>query len=428
MRVLLVNKFHYLRGGSETYYFALAEGLRRLGHEVFFFSMRDKANVPCEQERFFVSQKSYDGTGTLGEKVGAAATLVYSPEARRRFEALCREVRPDVVHLGLVHRQITLSILDAPYLRRNRVPVVLTAHDYILVCPNYLMLNGAGEVCDACLGGKFSSCVKNRCVKGSRAKSVLAAAEAFYLRARRMYAKVDRIIAPSEFMRSKLLEGGFSESQVTVMRNFVGESALARAREGSAITNCASPYFLFFGRLSREKGARVLVEAFLAVARELSGWRIVIAGEGPERAAVERLITRSEARERVEFVGFRQGEALRRLVERASFAVTCSTWRENMPFSIVEAFAVGTPVIGTRIGGISELVREGDTGFLCEAGSVPSLADAMRRAAALSAERDAYRLMQNRCRGYVLAHCDEGTYLKRLTRLYEDLIASREER
>ena len=178
MKIILVNKFHYLKGGSETYYFGLAEGLKAAGHEVHFFAMEGDNNLPCEDADLFVSAKDYNGPSSLTQKVSAAASLFYSKEAREKFQALCERVQPDVVHMNLVHRQITLSILDAPYLKEHGVPVLFTAHDYILVCPSYLMLDGRGNVCDACLGGKFSNCLKRRCVKGSTAKSAMAFFEA----------------------------------------------------------------------------------------------------------------------------------------------------------------------------------------------------------------------------------------------------------
>ena len=155
MKIILVNKFHYLKGGAETYYFGLAEGLKAAGHEVHFFAMEGDNNLPCEDADLFVSAKDYNGPSSLTQKVSAAASLIYSNEAKEKFQALCERVQPDVVHMNLVHRQITLSILDAPYLKEHGVPVLFTAHDYILVCPNYLMLDGRGSVCDACLGGKF---------------------------------------------------------------------------------------------------------------------------------------------------------------------------------------------------------------------------------------------------------------------------------
>ena len=171
MRILLVNKFHYRKGGAETYYLTVGSELERIGHEVAYFSMRHPDNLPCEWDKYFVTQREYNN--------------VKNPfKAKRNFQALCEEFRPDVVHLNNVHRQITLSILDAPYLREKKTPVFYTAHDYVTVCPGYLMLDGHGRVCDACLeDGHFRHCFERRCVKGSRAKSALAAMEASFNRA-----------------------------------------------------------------------------------------------------------------------------------------------------------------------------------------------------------------------------------------------------
>lgn len=428
MKVILVNKFHYLKGGSETYYFGLAEGLRALGHEVHFFAMEGPDNIPCEDSDLFVSAKDYNGPTSLSQKVTAATSLIYSKEARDKFQALCERVHPDVVHMNLVHRQITLSILDTPYLKQHRVPVLFTSHDYILVCPNYVMLDGSGAVCDACLGGHFSNCLKRKCVKGSTAKSGMGMLEADYLKLHGSYRKIDRIVAPSQFMRNKLIEGGFPTRQVVYMQNFAKQEILDNAADGTDRTDRENPYFLFFGRLSSEKGVDVLVDAFIKALPSLpTKLRLVIAGDGPERQNVEDRIAAAgpDASERIELVGFQNGADMQHFAERASLAVASSRWRENMPYSIVEAFALGTPVIGTDIGGIPELVSEGQTGFICEPGDADSLSQALLRGAALIQDRKAYATMQENCRSYVLERCSQDKYTNDLVALYQELINSK---
>lgn len=430
MKVILVNKFHYHKGGSETYYFDVAESLRGLGHEVHFFAMEGSYNEPCEDSDLFVSAKDYNGPTGLGQKVSSATSLIYSREAKRKFQELCERVHPDVVHMNLVHRQITLSILDASYIKEHNVPVVFTSHDYILVCPSYVMLDGQGEVCDACLGGRFLNCLRRKCVKGSTAKSGMAFAEAEFLKLTGAYKKIDRIIAPSEFMRAKLVEGGFPSEQVVHMQNFARNEVLACARDADDHTDRDNPYLLFFGRLSKEKGVDILVDAFAAAMPGLpSNLRLVIAGDGPERPAIEKRLAGMALGDaaRIELVGFQGGADMRRYAERASLAIASSRCRENMPYSIVEAFASGTPVIGTNIGGIPELVREGATGFLAEPGDVRSLSEAIVRGARLLEDRKAYGKMQSACRSYVLERCDQAKYMQVLTALYQELIDSKKE-
>ena len=444
MRILLVNKYFYRKGGAETYFFALAEGLKALGHEVAFFSMQHPNNEPSYWSKYFVSEKDYVGEISAFKKVQEASTLIYSFEAKRKFEALLEEFKPDIIHMNNVHRQLTLSILDAPYLKKHHVPVVYTAHDYILLCPAYTMVNGRGEVCDACLDRHFMHATKNVCVKGSRAKSVLATMEAEFLKLHHSYDKIDLIIAPSQFMKSKLDEGGFAGKTVA-MQNFLTDSQMAM---GARVANThkfedaeagARPYFLFFGRLSKEKGILTLVEAFLQAAGLAKGnvgaqsddqntqvlpdvWDLHIVGDGPERGAIEQLIASAgpQAAARIHLLGYKSGEELQREVGNARFTVLSSEWRENMPYSGLESLAAQTPIIGAGIGGIPELVEEEKTGFTFESGNAVDLSNSMLKCAAASMLN--YSAMQCSCREYVNERCMQNKYALALIDLYERMI------
>lgn len=425
MKILLVNKFHYRKGGAETYYLTVGSELERMGHEVAYFSMKHPNNLPCKWDRYFVTQREYNDVKNPLSAVRDGIALIYSPEAKRNFQALCEEFRPDVVHLNNVHRQITLSILDAPYLKEHHVPVFYTAHDYVTICPGYLMLDGEGRVCDACLeDGKYRHCVENRCVKGSRAKSALAALEASFNRAHRSNERIDRVIAPSRFMRSKLIEGGWPEGKVVALQNFADDAILARASGvANDVTDRESPYLLFFGRLSAEKGVDVLLRAFDAAAPSLPrDMRLIVVGDGPDAAEFRELAASLDSAPRIEFAGYQTGDALQTYVERASLAIASSRCRENMPYSIVEAFAAGTPVVGTRIGGIPELVADGVTGFACEPGDVATMADAMVRGAEAFLDAPVYVRMQESCRAYVRENCSRDKFMDQLVELYEEAV------
>lgn len=425
MKILLVNKFHYRKGGAETYYLTVGSELERMGHEVAYFSMKHLNNLPCKWDRYFVTQREYNDVKNPLSAARDGIALIYSPEAKRNFQALCEEFRPDVVHLNNVHRQITLSILDAPYLKEHHVPVFYTAHDYVTICPGYLMLDGEGRVCDACLeDGKYRHCIENRCVKGSRAKSALAALEASFNRAHRSNERIDRVIAPSSFMRSKLIEGGWPEGKVVALQNFADDAILARASGVAGdVTDRESPYLLFFGRLSAEKGVDVLLRAFDAAAPSLPrDMRLIVVGDGPDAAEFRELAASLDSASRIEFAGYQTGDALQTYVERASLAIASSRCRENMPYSIVEAFAAGTPVVGTRIGGIPELVADGVTGFACDPGDVATMADAMVRGAEAFLDAPVYVRMQESCRAYVRENCSRDKFMDQLVELYEEAV------
>ena len=146
MKILLVNKYFNMHGGSETYFFGLADLLRQAGHEVIFFAMQDEKNLPCEQSAYFVSNVEFNGELTATQKLKAAFRMVYSFEAKKKISALIEKEKPDIIHINLFHRVLTASIVDAA--KKHGIPVVLTMHDLNCVCPNHVMLDH-GKICEA---------------------------------------------------------------------------------------------------------------------------------------------------------------------------------------------------------------------------------------------------------------------------------------
>lgn len=433
MKVLLVNKFFYRKGGSETYLFALAEGLHEQGHEVAFFSMCHPSNAESSWNKYFVSEKEYNGKISVVQKAKAALTIAYSFEARNKFEALLNDFQPDVIHLNLVHRQITFAILDAPYLKKHRVPVVYTSHEYSLICPAYTMINGHRENCEACIHGAFGHVVSNVCTKGSMAKSLLSGFEAEFLKHTHSYDKIDLIIACSNFMKKKLDEGGYGNRTIA-LQNFLSR---AQVKMGECVSNGQKygdelsgkrPYFLFFGRLSKEKGVLSLLRAFIASCRPVASdsclpqnWDLHIVGEGPEYASIVRLLDEAPRllRPRIIISGYKSGIELYNEIGNARFSVLPSEWYENMPYSGLESLASQTPVIGGDIGGIPEIVLEGKTGFLFPSGDIESLSSRLIAAANLAESE--YSAMQHECQDYIQTRCSQNRYIEDLVEQYRQL-------
>jgi glycosyltransferase involved in cell wall biosynthesis len=251
------------------------------------------------------------------------------------------------------------------------VPVVLTAHDLKLACPSYKMLS-AGSVCEACKGGRIWNVAVKRCLKGSRALSGLIAVETAVHRWLDLYgANVDRLVAPSQFYRDKLVEWGWPAEKLVYIPNFSPalwpESPVPE--EGP---------LLYFGRLSEEKGVATLVRA-----AALSGVRVVVAGTGPQGAELQALAR--QLRAPVEFVGHQSGGALGMLIARARAIVLPSEWYENAPMSVLEAYSAGRPVLGAAIGGIPEMIEPGITGWIFPSGDEAALAARMGEIAAAPA-------------------------------------------
>ena len=312
--------------------------------------MQDEKNLPCEQEGYFVSNASVNGG--MKSKLNMLLHMTYSKEAYTKMKALLKAEEPDLVILNLVHKQITLSIIDAIKEHDPKLPIFWTMHDLIAVCPSYSMRDGSGNICEKCLGGDFSHCVKNKCIKGNTLMSVLSKHEAEYIRKRKWYDQVDLFICPSEFYRKKLTEGNFTKSPIVTMRNPLPLDTVFERNE----TN--EGYILYFGRLSPEKGVKTLIEAAIKC-----GCHLMILGTGPQEEELKEL---AKDAENIEFKGFQTGEALHKFVKNSKCVVLPSEWYENGPYSAMEAMALGKPLIVSNYGGLPELVEDGVNGYIYE--------------------------------------------------------------
>lgn len=360
MKILMVNKFLYPNGGSETYIFKLGEELQRRGHEVQYFGMEHEGRVVGNRAGLYTSDMDFH-TGKL-RKLLYPFKIIYSFEAKRKMGEVLRDMTPDVVHLNNINFQLTPSVIYAvrSYEKKTgrRVKLVYTAHDYQWVCPNHMMrIPATGKICFACRDGHFGACSKNRCIHNSWVKSLLGTVEAKLYMWRRTYGMVDIIICPSEFMKRQLDTNPLLAEKTVMMRNFVQKPA-----EDAGRGDADADYVLYFGRFSEEKGIGTL----LAACKALPDIPFVFAGSGPLEEQVAKV-------KNVENKGFVTGETLHRLIAGARFSVYPSEWYENGPFSVMESLMYGTPVLVSDLGGAPELVQAGRTGELFRGGDAEEL-------------------------------------------------------
>lgn len=351
MRVLSVNKFYYRRAGAETAYFDSLRLLAEHGHEVVPFAMQHPENEPTPWSRFFPSYVEFRAAGGAGERLRRAQRVLYSLEARDCMRRVLAEARPDLVHLHNYAHQLSPSILDAA--REARVPVVQTLHDYKLTCPVYLHRTPAGEVCERCLGGNYLHCAVHRCNAGSLTMSAVNALEMTWHRMRGTLNAIDLFCCPSRFQCAKLLEAGIDPGRIAHVPHSVF------TREFAACHDAGGPA-LYAGRLSPEKGLVTLLEAHARAPAS----RLVLAGDGPQRAELEARVEALGVGERTRFAGLLRGAEYDRVWREAAFLVLPSECYEVRPMVIHEAYARGKPVLATRIGTIPEIVPDGETGRL----------------------------------------------------------------
>lgn len=398
MRVLAINNHHAVGGGSERVYRETAALLQRHGHQVAYVSTLGKDDTDPPDEGAFFRDEGY--------RPLRPDRFLYKRDVRRDVAAFVKRWRPDVAHLHIFYGRLTSAVL--PVLREAGVPTVMSVHEYRMLCPNSTMRDGKGRNCEKCAGGARWHVVANRCNKGSLVASTMSASEAYFRDRFFDYPDyIDRFLFVSRFCRDIHLKyrpefAGCSQ----VLYNFADVAQQPAAPS-------AGDYFLYAGRLSYEKGVRTLLSALVGV----PGIKLRLAGTGPEEVGLRRAATVLGLKSRVEFLGYLGGQELIAAIRGAKFVVVPSEWYENMPLAVIEAFAQGVPVVGAHIGGIPELVVDGETGVLFESGDEQSLTEALQHVMRMPAnEIDA---MGRNAWTLVADCCNPEGYYRELMRAYQ---------
>lgn len=397
MKILMVNKFLYPNGGSETYIFEAGKQLKKMGHEVQYFGMEHEGRVVGNHAESYTADMDFHGGGIA--KLLYPFRILYSVEARKKIRRVLEDFSPDVVHLNNFNFQLTPSIIYE--VRKwakqegRKVPLIYTAHDYQWVCPNHMLLvPSTGERCFRCEGGRFGECAKHRCIHNSGIRSLLGTMEAYLYRGLGTYGKVDTIICPSNFMKEKLASNSLLADKLVTLYNFLNMDEVDIPEK--------KDYILYFGRYSEEKGVRTLLE----VCKRLPQISFLFAGTGPLKEELA-------ACDNVTDLGFLQGADLKKTIAQARFSVFPSEWYENCPFTVMETQKYKTPVVASNIGGVPELVRDGFTGSLFEAGNADELEAKIRE---LWENRELCQTYAKECGKLSFADAEE--YCERLLEIY----------
>ena len=398
MKILMVNKFLYPNGGSETYMIELGAYLASHGHEVQYFGMERPGR--CVGNRADVYTETVDfHNSSLPTRLTYPFRIIRSREAARKIRIVLDDFHPDVVHLNNFNYQLTPSIIPAIVRWREEEAwpcrIVYTAHDFSLVCPNHLMQDPlTNKSCEKCLGGHFLHCVSGRCIHGSTARSLFGAAEAFFWKHNGVYRYLDALICCSDFMKQRLDTNPLLRVKTLTIHNFVERPS----QKGL----CGGKFVLYFGRYTSEKGFASLLD----VCKRLPDIPFVLAGSGPMEAMIPDAPN-------IRNLGFLSREVLEAQIRDAAFTVCPSECYDNCPLSVMESISLGTPVIGARTGGVPELIRDGENGELFTPGDREELAERIR---ALWSEPARYRTYASRC--LETEFDDAASYAEKLVKVY----------
>jgi glycosyltransferase involved in cell wall biosynthesis len=369
MKILMVDKYYFIKGGAERYLFELTEVLQANGHTVIPFAMQHPENFATEYEDDFVDNVDY-AIDSFWKKAASflriTGRMIYSLQARERLDRLIARERPEVAHLHMIDHQLSPSILHA--LKKYKIPVIQTVHQYKLICPNYRLYNPrTAKICEKCLDGNFYHPIIERCHKDSALAGLLIAVESYVHRWMKIYEKnIDVFHVPSRFMSDKMRQAGIAAGKIRHLPYTIKIDKFTPHFK-------SRPYALYFGRLSDEKGILTLLRAMKSAA----DIPLYVVGDGPQEGELKSFVNLKHMKN-VSFLGKKSGESLARFVQEARFIVVPSEWYDNSPLVIYESMAYGKPVIAARLGGMPELIIEGETGLLFDAGNTDQLAEKIR--------------------------------------------------
>lgn len=356
MKIILVNYRYFISGGPERYYFNIKEILEQHGHEVIPFSVKGSRNLPNDYEKYFLDIVDDEVYFAQSKKktprmiIKSFTRMFYSFEAKRKMRQLIRDTHPDLVYIMQMHNKISPSIVYAA--RKEGVPVVHRISDFQYMCPNALFYNDRVGVCEDCLKGKRMRCVKYRCVLNSSVYSAIKMAAKWLHDVMKVTTKIDAFVVPSSFTLDKLHEYGIPMDKLNHIPTFFN------LKESDPEVEY-QPFFLFVGRIEKQKGLMTLVKAFEGTEYNLK--IIGFSNDGYEDDLKEYL---KGKKHNIEFLGRKNFDEIVPYLKTCLCTVVPSEWYDNFPNVILESFAYKKAVIATDFGSLPELVKDGLTGLL----------------------------------------------------------------
>jgi len=344
MKILIVHNFYQQPGGEDVVFAQERALLERKGHTVLTYT---RSNHELND-------------ATAANQLKLVKNMLWADDSRRDIQKLLREERPDIVHTHNTFFTISASIFGA--CKDAGVPVVQTLHNFRILCPvSTLCRNGA--VCRECIDESLLRGVRYGCYHQSKSKTAAVALMLAAHRARGTWVKeVSAYIALTNFAKRLFVENGLPEEKIYVKPNFVEPDPKR--------STVPAQYAIFVGRLSPEKGVSTMLKAWKLLPTPIP---LKIVGDGPERAALEAEVRRLGLQQ-VDFLGrLDRAEALQYL-NGARFALVPSLWYEGFAVVLVESFACSVPVLGSRLGAMQELIRDGVTGLHFNPGDTHDLA------------------------------------------------------
>jgi glycosyltransferase involved in cell wall biosynthesis len=366
---------------------------------VIHFSMKDQRNFNSPYSRYFIDNINFKNNNFL-----SPIKFIYNWQTTGNLKRLLKNEKIDIAHLHNIAHHLTPAIIKV--LKKNNIPVVMTLHDYKLFCPNYRLFTN-GKYCEKCLNGKYYNCTLNRCLKNSSIKSLLASVEAYLNNSVfKYYNMVDQFIAPSKFIAEMATRSGLDNNKIKVLYNFT------EIKDQTSL-DVSKDYLLYFGRLSEEKGLDMLTSAMDRI-----DYNLKIAGTGPDFEKLKNLIKSKNLENKIDLIGPKSGQELTDLITNAKAVIIPSIWAENMPMSMLESMAMGKIVLASDLGGMKEIINDGENGFLFSSGNIDDLVAKINRLLSIND----LKYIEENAKKTVRFMADKDKYYENLIGIYNKLI------
>ncbi len=347
MKILVVHNYYREAGGERVSLSAQVSLLQSRGHDVIQFT-RNSSEI--DEYNIFRKVKFFQET-------------VFSSQTYRDITAIIKENKPQIAHIHNVFPLISPSVYLA--LHNHNIPIVQTIYNFRFLCPNGLFYTN-GQICEKCILGNTFHAIRFRCFRNSRSLSALYGLTIALHRKVGTFDLIKAFVVPAEFTGQKLIEGGIATKENMHTIKYILPKNVPQMRVGNLSKEKVD--FVFIGRLSREKGIWTLLHAF----RKIKGVTLKILGDGPLIVSIQSWLQQNHI-SNIELVGFVSGQKKWELLSSAVATIVPSIWYENSPFTVLESMAVGTPVIGSAIGSLPEIIQHQKTGLLFKPGDSEDL-------------------------------------------------------
>lgn len=375
MRIIIANYRYFVAGGPEKYMFKFIDAAKNRGIEVIPFSVNNPQNEESLYSEYFAKPRSNelmysDTKKTFRNIIGMIRATVWNYDAEKKLRKLIKDTNPDAIYILHEVNHLSPSIIRAA--KKEGIRVVHRISDFFMFCPKYDFLC-KNEICESCLHGNYSKAIKYKCVKGSRFGTLLRIFAMKLYAATKVFEDVDHFICTCQFSRNKLIEAGIPKNKISCIHTFIDASTILPCYDDDK-------YFLFLGRMAHQKGTIYAIEAMKYI--KDTDYVLKITGQitnSAEDQEIWNFIKKNGLEEKVIFTGFKHGEELQDLISHSTCIVCPAIWYENMPNTVIEAYAYGKPVVASRIGSLAEIVIDGKTGLLFEMKNSKDLSEKLKK-------------------------------------------------